>query len=158
MEASTADIEYADGSFKIVGTDRTMSLFDVTKPANNSKHVPKGEKPGLDEFTRTPATDTFPNGCRELDNAPDTGTLEIMNYSVMGDFGTALNPLLLQGQIRGGVGQDVGQAPTEKTVHDKDSGQLLSGSFMDHAFPRADIVPPVRFDIRNSPARSIRWT
>ena len=64
-----------------------------------------------------------------------------MNYSVVDDFGTALNPLLLQGQVHGGIGQGVGQALTEKTVYDKDSGQLLSGSFMDYALPRADIVP-----------------
>ncbi|MDP1748212.1 MAG: xanthine dehydrogenase family protein molybdopterin-binding subunit [Reyranella sp.] len=153
MEASAADIDYADGSFKIVGTDRTMSLFDVAKAAKDPKHVPKGEKPGLDdEFTRTPEADTFPNGCHvcELEVDPDTGTIEIVNYSVMDDFGMALNPLLLQGQIHGGVGQGVGQALTERTVYDKDSGQLLSGSFMDYAVPRADIVPAVSFGMHNS--------
>ena len=153
MEASATDIEYGDGAFKIVGTDRTMSLFDVAKAAKDPKHVPAGEKPGLDdEFTRMPDADTFPNGCHicELEVDPDTGTLEILNYSVMDDFGSALNPLLLQGQVHGGVGQGVGQALTEKTVYDKDSGQLLSGSFMDYALPRADIVPPVKFDMHNS--------
>ena len=153
MEASAADIDYADGTFKIVGTDRTMSLFDVARAAKDPKHVPKGEKPGLDdEFTRTPEADTFPNGCHvcELEVDPDTGTIEIVNYSVMDDFGMALNPLLLQGQIHGGVGQGVGQALTERTVYDKDSGQLLSGSFMDYAMPRADIVPAVSFDMHNS--------
>ena len=154
LEASPADIAYADGSFKIVGTDRTMSLFDVAKAAKDPKHVPAGEKPGLDdEFTRTPEADTFPNGCHicELEIDPDTGVLEIVNYSVMDDFGMALNPMLLQGQIHGGVGQGVGQALSEKTVYDKDSGQLLSGSFMDYALPRADVVPPIKFDMHNSP-------
>ncbi len=153
LEASAADIDYADGAFRIVGTDRTLSLFDVARAAREPKNLPAGEKPGLDdEFTRTPEADTFPNGCHvcELEIDPDTGTLEIMNYSVMDDFGTALNPLLLQGQIHGGVGQGVGQALTEKTVYDPDSGQLLSGSFMDYALPRADIVPPVKFDMHNS--------
>jgi carbon-monoxide dehydrogenase large subunit len=115
--------------------------------------VPAGEKPGLDdEFTRMPEADTFPNGCHicELEVDPDTGTLEILNYSVMDDFGSALNPLLLQGQVHGGVGQGVGQALTERTVYDKDSGQLMSGSFMDYALPRADIVPHVHFDMHNS--------
>ena len=91
LEASAADIDYADGAFKIVGTDRTMSLFDVAKAAKDPKHVPTGEKPGLDdEFTRTPDADTFPNGCHicELEIDPDTGTLEILNYSVMDDFGS----------------------------------------------------------------------
>src|SRR5476651_929349 len=160
LEAAAADIDYKDGAFRIVGTDRSMSLFDVAKAAKDPKHAPPGTisdgKPdqGLDdEFTRTPEADTFPNGCHicELEIDPDTGTLEILNYSVMDDFGMALNPLLLQGQIHGGVGQGVGQALTEKTVYDKDSGQLLSGSFMDYAFPRADIVPPVTFDMHNSP-------
>lgn len=154
MEASAADIDYADGSFRIVGTDRTMSLFEVAKAARDPKHTPKGEKPGLDDdFTRTPEADTFPNGCHvcELEVDPDTGTIEIANYSVMDDFGMALNPLLLQGQIHGGVGQGVGQALTEKTVYDKDSGQLLSGSFMDYALPRADVVPAVGFGMHNSP-------
>ncbi|MBM3646819.1 MAG: xanthine dehydrogenase family protein molybdopterin-binding subunit [Alphaproteobacteria bacterium] len=154
MEASAADIDYADGSFKIVGTDRSMSLFQVAKAAKDAKHVPAGEKPGLDdEYTRMPAADTFPNGCHicELEIDPDTGTLAILNYSVVDDFGMALNPLLLQGQVHGGVGQGVGQALTERTVYDKDSGQLLSGSFMDYALPRADIVPHVHFDLHNSP-------
>ncbi len=153
MEASAADIDYADGTFKIVGTDRQMSLFDVAKAAKDPKHVPAGGQPGLDDdFTRTPEADTFPNGCHicELEIDPDTGTLEILNYNVMDDFGRALNPLLLQGQIHGGVGQGVGQALTEKTIYDKESGQLMSGSFMDYAFPRADIVPSVKFDMHNS--------
>jgi len=143
LEASAADIDYKDGSFRIVGTDRKVSLFEVAK----------ANKGALDDhFTRTPEADTFPNGCHicELEIDPDTGTLEILNYSVMDDFGRALNPLLLQGQIHGGVGQGVGQALTEKTVYDKDSGQLMSGSFMDYAFPRADIVPSVKFDMHNS--------
>ncbi len=153
MEASAGDIEYADATFKIVGTDRQMSLFEVAKAARNPKHVSHGEKPGLDDdFTRTPEAATFPNGCHicELEVDPDTGSVEILNYSIMDDFGTALNPLLLQGQVHGGVGQGIGQALTEKTVYDDDSGQLMSGSFMDYALPRADVVPPVKFDMHNS--------
>jgi len=157
LEASPADIDYADGTFKIVGTDRTMTLFEVARAAKDPKNVPPGEQPGLDDsFTRTPESDTFPNGCHvcELEIDPDTGTLEILNYSVMDDFGMALNPLLLQGQIHGGVGQGVGQALTERTVYDRESGQLMSGSFMDYAMPRADIVPAVRFDMHNSPCKT----
>ena len=144
LEASAADIDYKDGSFRIVGTDRSVSLFDVAKANKGALD---------DEFTRTPEADTFPNGCHicELEVDPDTGTLEILNYSVMDDFGMALNPLLLQGQVHGGVGQGVGQALAEHAVYDADSGQLLSGSFMDYALPRADIVPHVKFDLHNSP-------
>jgi carbon-monoxide dehydrogenase large subunit len=153
MEAAVGDIEYADATFRIVGTDRTMSLFDVARAARDPKHVPEGGKPGLDDaFTRTPQAATFPNGCHicELEVDPDTGTLEILNYSIMDDFGTALNPMLLQGQVHGGVGQGVGQALTEKTIYDPESGQLMSGSFMDYALPRADVVPHVKFDMHNS--------
>ncbi len=153
MEAAVGDIEYADATFRIVGTDRTMSLFDVARAARDPKHAPEGSTTGLDDaFTRTPQAATFPNGCHicELEIDPDTGTLEILNYSIMDDFGTALNPLLLQGQVHGGVGQGVGQALTEKTIYDPDSGQLMSGSFMDYALPRADVVPHVKFDMHNS--------
>ena len=144
LEASAADIDYRDGSFTIVGTDRKVGLFEVARANKGALD---------DDFTRTPEADTFPNGCHvcELEVDPDTGTIEIVNYSVMDDFGMALNPLLLQGQIHGGVGQGVGQALSERTVYDQDSGQLLSGSLMDYALPRADIVPPVGFGMHNSP-------
>ena len=143
LEASASDIDYKDGEFRIVGTDRKVSLFDVAKANKGALD---------DDFTRTPEADTFPNGCHicELEVDPDTGTVEILNYTVMDDFGKALNPLLLQGQIHGGIGQGVGQALTERTIYDADSGQLLSGSLMDYAFPRADIVPSVKFDMHNS--------
>jgi carbon-monoxide dehydrogenase large subunit len=147
LEASAADIDYQDGSYRIVGTDRRVSLFDVAKANKGALD---------DEFTRMPEVDTFPNGCHicELEIDPDTGTLEILNYSVMDDFGVALNPLLLQGQIHGGVGQGVGQALSEKAIYDADSGQLVSGSFMDYALPRADIVPHVTFNLHNSPCKT----
>ncbi|MBS0524336.1 MAG: xanthine dehydrogenase family protein molybdopterin-binding subunit [Proteobacteria bacterium] len=147
LEASAADIDYKDGAFRIVGTDRSISLFDVAKANKGALD---------DEFTRTPEADTFPNGCHicEIELDPDTGTLEIKNYTVVDDFGMALNPLLLQGQVHGGIGQGVGQALSEHAVYDKDSGQLMSGSFMDYAFPRADIVPRVTFDLHNSPCKT----
>src|SRR5262249_48464447 len=90
----------------------------------------------------------------ELEIDPDTGTVEIQNYSVTDDFGVALNPLLLQGQIHGGIGQGVGQALIERAVYDSDSGQLLSGRFMDYSFPRADVVPHVNVDLHNSPCKT----
>jgi carbon-monoxide dehydrogenase large subunit len=147
LEAAASDIEFKDGAYRIVGTDRQVSLFDVAKANKGALD---------DQFTRTPEADTFPNGCHicELEIDPDTGTLQILNYSVMDDFGVALNPLLLQGQIHGGVGQGVGQALTEKTIYDQDSGQLVSGSFMDYALPRADVVPHVHFALHNSPCKT----
>ncbi len=151
LEASASDVEYKDGDFRIVGTDRKVSLFDVAKAARGTQHG--GDGKGLDdEFTRVPDAATFPNGCHicEIEIDPDTGTPAIVNYTIVDDFGGVMNPLLLQGQVHGGVGQGVGQALTERTVYDSDSGQLLSGSFMDYALPRADIVPHVHFDTHHS--------
>ena len=147
LEASAADIDYKDGTFRIVGTDRSVSLFDVAK----ARRHPRARLD--DEFTRTPEADTYPNGCHicEIEIDPDTGTLEIKNYIVIDDFGMALNPLLLQGQIHGGIGQGVGQALIGADGLRQGLGPALSGSFMDYAFPRADIVPHVKFDMHNSP-------
>jgi len=154
LEASPGDIEYKDGSFSIVGTDRRLSLFEAAKAARDAKNLPADATPGLDdEFMRDGDSPTFPNGCHicELEVDPDTGMVDIFRYTVVDDFGAAMNPLLLMGQVHGGIGQGVGQALTERTVYDNDSGQLLSGSFMDYALPRADVVPPVHFDMHNSP-------
>ncbi|WP_178130375.1 molybdopterin cofactor-binding domain-containing protein [Reyranella sp. CPCC 100927] len=154
LEASTGDIEYKDGSFAIVGTDRRLSLFETAKASRDGKNLPSGEAPGLDDaFTREDSQPTFPNGCHicELEVDPDTGTVSIHRYTVVDDFGAVMNPLLLMGQVHGGIGQGVGQALTEHTVYDNDTGQLLSGSFMDYAMPRADVVPHVHFDLHNSP-------
>ncbi len=154
LEASAGDIEFKDGSFSIVGTDRRLSLFEAAKAAKDPKNLPAGETPGLDdEFMREATAATFPNGCHicELEVDSDTGMVDILRYTVVDDFGAAMNPLLLMGQVHGGIGQGVGQALTEHTVYDNETGQLLSGSFMDYALPRADVVPHVHFDMHNSP-------
>jgi carbon-monoxide dehydrogenase large subunit len=137
LEASAADIDYKDGSFRIVGTDRSVSLFDVAKANKGALD---------DEFTRTPEADTYPNGCHicELEVDPDTGTTEIVRYTVVDDFGRVVNPLLLAGQVHGGIGQGVGQALVERTIYN-DDGQLLTASFMDYAMPRADNLPSYAF-------------
>jgi carbon-monoxide dehydrogenase large subunit len=152
LEASASDIEYSDGEFRIVGTDRRLTLFDAARAARDPKNAAVAGPNGLDdEFTRTPEAPTFPNGCHicEIEIDADTGDLDIVRYTVMDDFGKAMNPLLLQGQVHGGIGQGVGQALTEHTIYDKESGQLLSGSFMDYALPRADVVPHIHFDMHN---------
>jgi carbon-monoxide dehydrogenase large subunit len=154
LEASAGDIEYRDGYFSIVGTDRRLSLFDAARAARDPRNLPEGGTPGLDdEFMREATAATFPNGCHvcELEIDPDTGTVEICRYTVVDDFGAVMNPLLLMGQVHGGIGQGVGQALTEHTVYDNDTGQLLTGSFMDYALPRADVVPHVHFNLENSP-------
>jgi carbon-monoxide dehydrogenase large subunit len=154
METAAADIDYADTTFRVTGTDRTMTLFDVARSAQEAGNLPEGMEPGLDEaYTHAPDVPTFPNGCHicELEIDPDTGTLEILRYTVVDDFGDIVNPLLIEGQVHGGIVQGLGQALHEHTVYDDRSGQLVSGSFMDYTLPRADNFPNFDFNMRNVP-------
>jgi len=151
LEAAAADIEYTDGSFRIVGTDRKASLFEVAKAARDPKHN-AGKIESLDDsYTRTPEASTFPNGCHicEIEIDPETGQVAIQRYTVVDDFGGALNPMLLMGQVHGGIVQGLGQALSEHTVYDKDNGQLITGSFMDYAMPRAESMPSIDFSMHN---------
>ena len=152
LEASVIDIEFGDGQFRVVGTDRSVGLFEVAAAAKNSENLPPGAAPGLDTtHMQTPTAATFPNGCHiaEIEIDPDSGVTTILRYSVVDDFGSVINPLLLEGQVHGGIVQGVGQALLEETVYDNDSGQLLSGTFMDYAMPRADSVPSFSFTTHN---------
>ncbi|NNE86178.1 MAG: xanthine dehydrogenase family protein molybdopterin-binding subunit [Alphaproteobacteria bacterium] len=151
METAEADIEYADATFRVTGTDRTMTLFDVARSAMEAGNLPDDAEPGLDEaYSHTPEAATYPNGCHvcEVEIDPDTGNVAIARYTVMDDFGDVVNPLLIEGQVHGGIVQGVGQALHEHTVYD-DSGQLVSGSFMDYTLPRADDLPYFDFNMRN---------
>ena len=129
LEAAASDIEYADGEFRIAGTDRKVSLFDLG--AIEAKH------------THAPAHYTYPNGCHicEVEVERDSGAVQIVRYTVVDDFGRAINPRLLEGQVHGGTVQGIGQALLEHAVYDGSSGQLLTGSFMDYAMPRAGDLP-----------------
>jgi carbon-monoxide dehydrogenase large subunit len=152
LEASVVDIEFDDGQFRVVGTDRRVGLFDVAEAAKSSENLPPGVAPGLDTtHVQTPAAATFPNGCHiaEVEIDPESGVTAILRYTVVDDFGAVINPLLLEGQVHGGIVQGVGQALLEETVYDNDSGQLLSGTFMDYAMPRADSVPSFSFTTHN---------
>ncbi|MBW8055639.1 MAG: xanthine dehydrogenase family protein molybdopterin-binding subunit [Nitrospira sp.] len=144
LEAATADIRFVDGIFEVAGTDRRLALPEVAAAAHESRYLAEGEPPGLSAAeTFSPKARTFPNGCHicELEIDPETGTAEILRYTVADDFGTVVNPLLLAGQIHGGVVQGIGQAMIERCVYDEETGQLLSGSFTDYGLPRADNVP-----------------
>ncbi|MGF1477403.1 MAG: xanthine dehydrogenase family protein molybdopterin-binding subunit [Geminicoccaceae bacterium] len=143
LEASAADVAFEDGTLKIVGTDRSVTLSEVAAKAG-----------GLGaEVTVTDLPPPFPNGCHicELEIDGGTGTVSIERYTVVDDFGAVINPMLIEGQIHGGVAQGLGQALMENAVYDKNSGQLLSGSFMDYAMPRADYMPKLDFTMRNVP-------
>jgi carbon-monoxide dehydrogenase large subunit len=151
LEASAADIEYGDGEFRIVGTDRHVDLFDVAAAAKDPAKLPPGMEPGLDTTqVQNPAAATFPNGCHiaEVEVDPDSGITTILRYTIVDDFGDVINPMLLEGQVHGGVVQGIGQALLEETVYDGE-GQLLSGTFMDYAMPRADNLPNFSFTTRN---------
>ena len=148
LEAAVADIEFGDGAFSIAGTDRSASLADIARAATDPANLPEGEEAGLTgEGAHGSTTYTFPNGCHvcEVEVDPETGQVALDRYAVVDDFGKVINPMLLAGQVYGGIGQGVGQALHENCVYDVD-GQLLSGSFMDYGLPRADDLPDIAFD------------
>ncbi|MGH8766082.1 MAG: xanthine dehydrogenase family protein molybdopterin-binding subunit, partial [Burkholderiales bacterium] len=139
LEAADADIAFAGGRFTIAGTDRGLSMKEVARAAFAFGNLPKGMEPGLFEHaTFSPAQETFPNGTHvcEVEIDPDTGVVALQNYVVVDDVGTEINPLTLQGQVVGGIVQGLGQILMERIVYDAE-GQLLTGSFMDYAMPRA---------------------
>ena len=151
LEASVDDIEFAEGVFTIAGTDRSMTLDEVAKVSYTPGKQPEGVDAGIDErATFAPSAANFPNGAHacEVEIDPDTGEVEIQAYVIVDDVGTVLNPLLLKGQIHGGVAQGVGQAVMERAVYD-DSGQNVSGSYMDYAMPRAQDF--TLFDVKSNP-------
>jgi carbon-monoxide dehydrogenase large subunit len=144
LEAAEADIEFTEGDFAVAGTDRRISLTDVAKASFQAARLSPGIEGGLYETgTFAPDDNTYPNGCHvcEVEIDPDTGALDIVRYVVVDDVGTVVNPLGLKGQIHGGVAQGLGQALMEQVVYDRESGQNLTGSFMDYAMPRADTMP-----------------
>ncbi len=147
LEAAVEDIEFSNGTFSIAGTDRSAGLADIARAATDPAKLPGGEEPGLTgEGTHSSAQYTFPNGCHvcEVEVDPETGQVTLDRYSVVDDFGKVINPVLLAGQVYGGIGQGVGQALHESCVYN-DDGQLLSGSFMDYSLPRADDFPDILF-------------
>src|SRR6267154_744681 len=157
LEAADADIEFADGNFLVAGTDRRVSVTDVAKASFQSGRLPLGLEGGLYETgTFSPDDNTYPNGCHvcEVEIDPDTGALEIVRYVVIDDVGTVVNPIGLKGQIHGGVAQGLGQALMEQVVYDRESGQNLTGSFMDYCMPRADTMP--HMEITSNPVPTKR--
>ncbi|MBT5051506.1 MAG: xanthine dehydrogenase family protein molybdopterin-binding subunit [Rhodospirillaceae bacterium] len=140
LEAAEADIEFADGTFTVAGTDRTVEFVEVAKTAFKPNQLPKDIEIGLYETaTWSPDTGNVPNSCHicEVEIDPDTGITETIRYTSVHDVGVEINPLLVDGQVHGGIAQGVGQALMEDVAYDQDSGQILSGSFMDYCMPRA---------------------
>jgi len=152
FETAEQDIEYTDGVFSVAGTDRRKDLFEIARIARDA-----GDIDAIDSLDTshefTPEEATYPNGCHvcEVEIDRETGVCDITRYTVVDDFGKVINPLMLEGQVHGGIAQGIGQALLEQTVYDTDTGQLLSGSFMDYTLPRADTVPAVEFSTHNIP-------
>ncbi len=146
MEASVDDIEFKDGKFTVAGTDKEKTLTDISLAAYVPHNYPIEElEPGLDETSfYDPKNFTFPGGCHvaEVEIDKDTGVVEVINFVAVDDVGRVINPMIVEGQVQGGVAQGIGQALLENAVYDKE-GQLLSGSMMDYTMPRADDLPNI---------------
>jgi carbon-monoxide dehydrogenase large subunit len=152
LEAGEGDIEYKNGAFNVVGTDRRMSLFDVAERAREMKKKGEIEEDlGTRVTTQTPLT--FPNGCHvaEVEVDPQTGRATLASYSAVDDCGNVLDHTIIAGQMHGAVAMGVGQAMLEQTVYD-DGGQIVSASFMDYAMPRAHDLPMFKDDVHPVPA------
>jgi len=155
LEASEADIEFNAGRFTIAGTDRSIDIMELSQRVREGK-MPDGVPSSLDvDHTSSDVPSTFPNGCHvaEVEIDPDTGVLTIVNYAAVNDFGTIVNPMIVAGQLHGGVAQGIGQALMEKVSYDA-SGQPITGSFMDYAMPRAGDIPPMQVGDHPSPAKT----
>jgi carbon-monoxide dehydrogenase large subunit len=144
LEASADDVEFKDGQLTVVGTDRSVGFGDVAMSAYVPHNYPLDElEPGLEETAfYDPKNFTFPAGCHicEVEIDPDTGVVQVVRFTAADDFGRVINPMIVEGQVHGGLTQGIGQALYENCVYDE-SGQLLSGSLMDYCLPKADNVP-----------------
>jgi aerobic carbon-monoxide dehydrogenase large subunit len=146
LEASADDLEIADGTVRVKGTDRLISFGALAQRSDAGDRL-------IAAYAFTPPQATYPNGTHiaEVEIDSETGETRIVNYVVVDDFGATLNPLLLAGQVHGGTAQGIGQALMEHSIYDADSGQLVTASLMDYAVPRANEVPAIQFETRNVP-------
>ncbi|MFN4089837.1 MAG: xanthine dehydrogenase family protein molybdopterin-binding subunit [Alphaproteobacteria bacterium] len=145
LEAAEADIEFAAGTFSVAGTDLRLTIAEVARLAADPAKLPEGMEPGLDETCRYQrATEcNFPNGAHvcEVEIDPETGAVRVDRYTCIDDCGTIINPMLIEGQVHGGIAQGLGQALLEYTAYETGTAQFLAGSFMDYGMPRADDFP-----------------
>jgi carbon-monoxide dehydrogenase large subunit len=156
LEASASDIEFARGRFTIAGTDRSIGIMELAEKLRAGLKLPADAPQSLDvRHASDGAHSTFPNGCHvaEVEIDPETGVTEVVRYVSVNDFGTVVNPMLVAGQVHGGVVQAIGQALLEQVRYD-DEGQLLTGSYMDYAMPRAQHCPDIGFVSHPAPAKT----
>ena len=155
MEAAESDMVFADGRFTIAGTDRSIGIMELSRRLRDGK-MPDGLPTSLSvDHSSREVPSTYPNGCHvaEVEIDPDTGVVHVVRYTGANDFGTIINPMLVAGQMHGGVAQGIGQALMEEVSYDS-SGQPITGSFMDYAVPRADDIPLMAVGSHPSPAKS----
>ncbi len=147
LEAAETDIEFKDGRFTVAGTDKSKAFGEIALAAYVPHNYPlESLEPGLDETAfYDPTNFTFPAGTHicEVEIDPDTGAVAVARFTACDDFGNIINPMIVEGQVHGGVAQGIGQALLEQCVYDPESGQLLTGSYMDYALPRADDLPSI---------------
>jgi len=156
LEASATDIEFKTGRFTIVGTDRGIGIMELAEKLRGGMKLPEGVPATLDvSHVHEAAPSAFPNGAHvaEVEIDPDTGWVDVVKYTMVNDFGTVINPLLVEGQSHGGVVQGIGQAMFERVVY-SDDGQIVTGSFTDYALPRASDTPSFRIDYHSVPAKT----
>jgi carbon-monoxide dehydrogenase large subunit len=155
LEAAEADIEFKDGKFTVAGTDRSKTFGEIALTAYVPHNYPLDKlEPGLNETAfYDPTNFTFPAGTHicEVEIDPDTGVVAVVSFSACDDFGNIINPMIVEGQVHGGLAQGIGQALLENCVYDAESGQLLTGSYMDYAMPRADDVPSFKVATKVTP-------
>ncbi|WP_311030227.1 xanthine dehydrogenase family protein molybdopterin-binding subunit [Mesorhizobium koreense] len=154
MEADEADIVIENGELKVAGTDKSLPWFQVALASYTAHNLPDGMEPGLKETAfYDPSNFTFPAGCYicEVEIDPDTGVTEIVQFVAADDFGNIINPMIVEGQVHGGIAQGVGQALLEGCRYDETSGQLVTASYMDYTMPRADDLPSFKVSTSNTP-------
>jgi carbon-monoxide dehydrogenase large subunit len=157
MEADESDVVIENGECKVAGTDKSVPWFQVALAAYTAHNLPEGMEPGLKEGAfYDPSNFTFPAGCYvcEVEIDPDTGRTEIVQFVAADDFGNIINPMIVEGQVHGGIAQGVGQALLEGTQYDPTTGQLVTASYMDYTMPRADDLPSFQVSTSNTPCPS----
>jgi aerobic carbon-monoxide dehydrogenase large subunit len=153
LEVAAEDVEWGQGRFRIAGTDRSIGLLELAKLRRERKDWPADLPEKLDSaVVHKTSPSSYPNGCHvcEVEIDPDTGVVSVLKHTVVDDFGVMVNPMIVEGQVHGGVAQGLGIVLAERTVYDED-GQLLTGSFVDYAIPRAEELPSIKFDTNPVP-------
>jgi aerobic carbon-monoxide dehydrogenase large subunit len=155
LDVPAADIAFTDGLFVAPNSNRRLTLFDIAKAIDTLQSLPDDLRKLEAEATFTGRIPAYPTGAAvcEAEVDPETGSIDVTRYTSIDDGGQAINPLILHGQVHGGVAQGVGQAMLEAAVYEPGSGQLLSASFLDYGVPRADHFPPMEVELTEDPTR-----